>query len=391
MAAHLPYFLASFAWNYGLGMTWLAVPLYAHELGLSGAQIGLLFSLPVVFQIGVNLVGGAYVDRLGARRIMLASALLFTVGAAVLHAADGFWTLFAAQLVLGLSRATFWPANWALATELPGDRSVQAGRLNATTSLGQILGNGTCGFVLATAGFGASFVAMGALGLAAWALGLGAPRTPRKPSDGRGLFANYLPLLGMRVLYYAVACAYLSALPFSLSMSFYPLLLQHLGFPEEASGVLLALRALGAIGAGLVVARFVATGPASPWPIIAGLSVAFAVGLMPLVAHWAAIGAFLLAVGVGASLLTIYFQVTVAEVVPADMRGSAMALGSLGYGLSHVSTPLVMGLLADRFGIVAGFYVLGAVALATVGALAVLRQWAFARTRLGKQARQAAP
>jgi len=386
MAAHYPYFLASFAWNYGLGMSWLAVPLFAHHLGLSGAQIGLLFSLPVVFQIGINLVGGAYVDRLGARRIMLASALLFTLGAAVLFAADGFWTLFAAQLVLGLSRATFWPANWALATELPGDRGVQAGRLNATTSLGQILGNGTCGFVLAIAGFSASFVVMGVLGLAAWVLGLGAPLSARKPSDGRGLFANYLPLLGMRVLYYAVVCAYLSALPFSLSMSFYPLLLQHLGFAEEASGVLLALRALGAIGAGLVVARFVATGPGSPWPVIAGLSVAIAVGLMPLVTHWAAVGAFLLAVGMGSSLMTIYFQVTVAELVPAEMRGSAMALGSLGYGVSHFSTPLVMGLLADRFGLVAGFYALGAVALATVVALAVLRQWAFALTRLGKQA-----
>jgi MFS family permease len=379
----LPYFFASFAWNYGLGMIWLAVPLYAHHLGLSGAQIGLLFSLPVVFQVVVNLVGGAYVDRLGARRIMLAASLLSTLGAAALYAADGFWSLFAAQLVLGLSRATFWPANWSLATELPGDRSVQAGRLNATTSFGQIAGNSTCGFVLATAGFGASFILMGALGLVAWTLGLWAPGSTRKHTDGRGLFANYRTLLGMRILYYAVMCAYVSALPFSLSMSFYPLLLQYLGFGEEASGVLLALRALGAICSGLVVARFVATGPDSPWPVIAGLSVGVAVGLMPLVTHWAAVGAFLLAVGVGASLLTIYFQVTVAEVVPADMRGSAMALGSLGYGLSHISTPLIMGLLADRYGLVSGFYVLGAMALATVAVLAVLRQWAFARTKLG--------
>jgi MFS family permease len=386
LPAHLPYFLASFAWNYGLGMTWLAVPLYAHERGLSGAQIGLLFSLPVVFQIAVNLVGGAYVDRLGGRRIMLAASLLFALGAAVLYVADGFWSLFAAQMVLVVSRATFWPANWSLASELPGDRSVQAGRLNATTSFGQILGNGTCGFILATAGFGTSFVVMGAMGLAAWALGLGTPHTPRKDTSGRGLFANYRGLLGMPILYYSVMCAYLSALPFSLSTSFYPLLLQYLGFGEEASGVLLALRALGGIGAGLVVAKFVASGPASPWPVIAGLSVALAVGLMPLVTHWAAIGAFLLVVGVGSSLMTIYFQVTMAEAVPAGMRGSAMALGGLGWGISHFTTPLIMGLLADRYGIVSGFYVLGVLALATVVFLAFLRQWAFAGTNPEKRA-----
>jgi len=365
-------------------MTWLAVPLYAHDRGLSGAQIGLLFSLPVVLQIAVNLVGGAYVDRLGGRRIMLASSLLFALGAAVLYAADGFWSLFAGQLVLVLSRATFWPANWAMASELPGDRGVQAGRLNAITGFGQIFGNGTCGFILATAGFGASFVLMGAMGLAAWALGLYTPHGSRKDTGGRGLFANYRALLGMPILSYAVLCAYLSALPFSLSVSFYPLLLQYLGFGEEVSGVLLALRALGGIGAGLVVAKFVATGPASPWPIIAGLSVAMAVGLMPLVAHWAAIGAFLLAVGVGSSLMTIYFQVTMAEVVPAEMRGSAMALGGMGWGISHFTTPLIMGVLADRYGILSGFYVLGAMALATVVLLGFLRQWAFARTKLGR-------
>ena len=379
---HLSYFLASFAWNYGLGMTWLVVPLYSHAQGLNAAQIGVLFALPVVVQIAVNLVGGAYVDRFGGRRIMLASSLLFALAAAVLHAADGFWTLFAGQLVLVFSRATFWPANWSMASELPGDRGVQAGRLNAITSFGQILGNGTSGFILATAGFGASFAVMGVLGLAAWALGLGTPRVARRDAAGRGLFSNYGALARMPILYYAIMCAYLSALPFSLSMSFYPLLLQHLGYGAEASGVLLALRAVGGIGAGLLVARFVHTGPASPWPVVAGVAVAAAVGLMPLVEHWGAIGAFLFAVGVGSTLMTIYFQVTIAEVVPSEMRGSAMALGGLGWGISHFTTPLIMGLLAERYGLVAGFYVLGAMALATAGIVGWLRHWAFARTRL---------
>ena len=34
------FFLASLGWNFGLGMTWLAVPLYASAQGLSNAEIG---------------------------------------------------------------------------------------------------------------------------------------------------------------------------------------------------------------------------------------------------------------------------------------------------------------------------------------------------------------
>ena len=382
MFAHLPYLLASFTWNYGLGMTWLVVPLYAASLGLSGAEIGILFSAPSVAQLAINLVGGAYVDRFGGKRVMLASSVLLASGAAAMPFATGFWSLFAVQSVLVLARAAFWPANWSIAAELPGERGVQIGRLNAVTNLGQILGNGSCGFILALAGFTVTFLVLAGFGVAALLLGLGTPQRPRKDAPSTGLFDNYIVLLRMPVLYYGVLCAYLSALPFSLTMSFYPLLLQHIGFGAEASGVLLALRAVGGIIAGLIVARFVHTGPASPWPVIAGAFVAIAVGLQPLVSHWAAVGAFLLALGVGSSMMTIYFQVTLSEVVESEMRGSAMALGGLGWGLSHLSTPLVMGFLADRYGIVAGFYVLGAVSLCVVGLLAYLKRWAFAQTKL---------
>jgi MFS family permease len=379
---HLPFFLASFTWNYALGMTWLAVPLYAASKGLSGAELGVLFSLPAVLQLAINLLGGAYVDRVGGKRIMLASCVLMAVGAAAMNFAWDFATLFGAQMVLVLARATFWPANWSIAAELPGDRGVQAGRLNAVSSAGQILGNGCCGFVLALGGFQLGFGALVALAVAALLIGLGVPAGPRREATGSGLFHNYGVLVRMPVLLYGGLCAYLGALPFSLSMSFYPLLLQHLGFGEEASGLLLALRALGGIVSGLALARFVHTGPVSPWPLIAGACVAAGVGVQPLVSHWAMVGIFMFALGVGSGLITVFFQVTMAELVEPRMLGSAMALGGVGWGVSHLTTPLIMGFLADRYGIAAGFYVLGVISLAVVGVVALLRTWAFSRTRL---------
>ena len=380
--ANLPFFLASFTWNYALGMTWLAVPLFAHSKGLSGAELGILFSLPAVLQLAITLVGGAYVDRVGGRRIMLASSVLLAAGAAAMPFAWDFASIFAAQLILVLARATFWPANWAIASELPGDHGVQAGRLNAVSSAGQILGNGSCGFVLAFGGFPVTFGVLAGLAIAALLLGLRLPGRARANPSGQSLFGNYRVLIRMPVLLYGVMCAYLSALPFSLSLSFYPILLQYLGFGEEASGVLLALRAVGGIGAGLLVARFVHTGPGSLWPVVSGAFVAAGVGLQPLFSHWAAVGTLMLALGVGSGLMTIYFQVTLAELVNPEMRGSAMALGGVGWGVSHITTPLVMGLMADRYGIPSGFYVLGAASLVVVGLVAVLRNWAFARTRL---------
>jgi len=373
------FFVASLAWNLGLGITWLAIPLYAHHQGLSNAEIGALFAFPVLAQAPINLLGGAYTDRIGGRRILLGSSTATIAAGLWLMFAHGFWMLLVGQLVLVISRACFWPATWAMATELPGARGVQLGRLNAVTNFGQIVGTAVCGFLLAAAGFTLTFAAMAATGAIALAAGLGTQAQPRKPPPERHVLAAYLPLLRERIIAYTVMCAYLSALPFSLTMSFYPVLLANYGHGEEASGILLALRALGSIGASLLVGKFVRTGPQTLWPVVCGVAVAASVGLLPLVNHVVPIGFWLLVVGAGTAAMTLYFQVTISEASKPEERGSALALGGLGWSVSHLSTPLLMGFLADRFGIVTGFYVLGCFALACALAIACLRHWAFRR------------
>ena len=363
-------------------MTYVVVPLYAHAQGLSGVEIGFLFSLPVFFQVVFNLIGGAYTDRIGGRTIMLAACVLLGLGALEFVFARGFWTLFAGQVLFVLARAAFWPATWALASELPGPRSLQLGRLNALTNTGQIAGTVSAGFILAMAGFTASFLTLAAMGFLSLVAGLPAKQLPRKPVEpGRSVFANYALLLKRPVVWYTVTCAYLSALPFSLSMSFYPLLLKDFGYESQASGILIALRAVGSIAAGLVAARFVKTGAASLSPVVAGVSVALSVGLLPVINHSLAIAVLMLVVGLGSGIMTLYFQVTMSDFTAPGERGSALALGGLGWGFSHLTTPLAMGYLADHIGLVPGFYVLGAFALAWTAMLALLRPWAFAHAK----------
>jgi MFS family permease len=333
----------------------------------------------VFAQVALNLLGGAYTDRIGGRRIMLASCWASVAAGLWFMVAEGFWMLMVGQALLILSRATFWPATWAMASELPGSRSIELGRLNAVTNAGQIAGSSLCGVLLAAAGYDATFGVMAATGLIAFFFGLGTRAAPRKVAPAqRHVLAGYWPLLRRRIVHYSILCAYLSALPFSLSISFYPLLLARFGYGEETSGVLIALRAVGAIGAGLVAARFVRTGPQTLWPVGCGVLVAAAVGLMPAVNHLVPIGLWLLVMGLGSGAMTLYFQITMAEASGAHERGSVMALGGLGWSLSHFTTPLLMGFLADRYGLVGGFYILGALALSVAILVGFMRRWAFA-------------
>jgi fucose permease len=47
--------------------------------------------------------------------------------------------------------------------------------------------------------------------------------------------------------------------------------------------------------------------------------------------------------------------------------------------VSHMSTPLIMGFLADRYGIVEAFYASGILALICAVAIGFMRPWAFRR------------
>src|SRR3982074_2992638 len=186
-------------------MTWLAVPLYAHAEGLSNAEIGALFAAPVLAQVPLNLAGGAYTDRIGGRRIMLGSCWAAVVAGVWLMFAHGFWMLMLGQLALVLSRAAFWPATWAMASELPGARGIQLGRLNAATNVGQIAGTALCGVLLAAAGFAATFAALAAVGVAAFLGALGTHASaPRHAQAGRNPLAAYGPLLRKPIIRYSM-------------------------------------------------------------------------------------------------------------------------------------------------------------------------------------------
>ena len=379
-ASVLPFFLSSFAWNFALGMTYPLVPLYAHQLGMSGVGIGTLVALPVVVQISFNLIGGAYTDRAGGRSLMLASFVLTAGAGSVFFFAGGFWLLLLAQLLMVMSRAMYWPASWTLGSEMPGGRSLQMGRLNAITNVGQIAGMAGAGIFLLWFGFGPSFLVLAATGALAFVLGYRLPEKRNNPGrKPRRLFSGYAQLIRLRVFPFAIMCAYISALPFSLSFSFYPILFVEYGYASDATGSMLALRGIGSALAGLVIARYLDYSAKLAVPLACAIATALSVGLIASTREAWIIGLLMVAVGLASGIMTLFFQMLISEISTVDNRGSALALGGLGWGLSHFSTPLAMGYLKDHLGILPAFYILGGFAFVWGLALIPMHRWAFAK------------
>jgi MFS family permease len=374
-----PFFAANFAWNFALGMTYMLVPLYARSQGLSGTGIGILLGIPVFVQMGLNLIGGALTDRIGGYRMAVGACLATGLGGAIYLFATSFAGMLAAQLVLAVGRAMFWPASWSLGTQLPGGEvGKRMGRLNSTGSAGQILGTTGAGVLLGGAGFAAGFGVYVLAALVAFVLMLRFRAPPRPSAVPQPVFTTYRALLSKRTMYFAMLCAYLSAIPFSLSQSFFPILFVDGGYSSDAAGTVVALRALGSIAAGLAIGRFVREVARYGVPMAAGLLTCGSVAVMPLCVDepWLA-GLFMLALGLGSGVMTIYFQVLVASLSQASQRGSAVALGAFGFSLSHLSTPVLMGTLQDTVGIGNAFHAIGLLGCVVTLCLVPAHRWAF--------------
>lgn len=386
-----PFFAANFAWNFGLGMTYMLVPLYALAQGLSGVAIGTLLAIPVFIQVGLNLLGGAYTDRIGGHRMALASCFATAAGGVIYLFVSTFTGMLIAQMALAMGRAMFWPASWALGTQLPGGEvGKRMGRLNSTASAGQITGTAGAGVIIAAWGYLAGFAVFIAGAAIAFAMLLAFRAPPRPTGAPAPILATYRALLSKRSIYFAMACAYLSAVPFSLSQSFFPILFVDAGYSSDSAGTIVALRALGAIAAGLVIGRFVRDVRRYRVPVIAGLVTGASIVLVPLFTTepWL-VACFMLGLGLGGGVMTIYFQVLVAEVSSTTQRGSAVALGAFGFSISHLSTPLIMGALKDAYGIAIAFNAIGIIACLWALALIPVHRWAFAEGESSRSAPKA--
>jgi predicted MFS family arabinose efflux permease len=352
-----PFFASTFVWNLALGMSHVLIPLYAYHLGYSGVAIGTLVSAPVVAQLAFNLVGGVWTDRIGGKRLALASSAMLGVSGIVYASASSFAVLLFAQLCIILSRSIYWPATWSLGSQLPGDRSAQMGRLNSITSAGQIVGTAAAGLAIVHLGYRAGFLVLaffGGIVAAALMAAFAAPHH-RRPAEAQPILATYRALARRPSIWLGLATAYLAGLPFSLSFSFYPILLVAEGFSSDEAGWMIALRALGSVCAGVTAARCVRKVTERSIPV----------------------SAFLFAVGLASGVLTLYFQLLASEISTADTRGSTLAIAGLGWGLSHLSTPVIMGALSDAYGIHNAFFLFGALAVALALCLAPLHAWAF--------------
>ncbi len=139
-----------------IALPWLALVLTGDALAL-----GAVLALMAVPRAVLMLVGGAYVDRLSPRLVMVGSnavrlLAVAALGLIVLQGSAAMWMVYAFALVFGIADAFFYPAQTAMVPELvAGEQLQQAnGIVQGTAQLALLIGPAAAGIAIAALGGG---------------------------------------------------------------------------------------------------------------------------------------------------------------------------------------------------------------------------------------------
>ena len=134
-------------------MVSFAMPLYAAALGLSLAQIGVLISVRTIFVLPFKPIAGWLADRVGTRKVYLASITARTLSALVLFFAGDFWSLMAVRLLQGASSAGRDVVSLGvIAREAQSRVGSRFGWYSSAKHIGNLAGAGAAGLLIAAFG-----------------------------------------------------------------------------------------------------------------------------------------------------------------------------------------------------------------------------------------------
>jgi predicted MFS family arabinose efflux permease len=370
--ADLAYFTAA-------GVAIYTLPLYVTgPVGSDTGGAGLAFGAFAISALVLRPFAGRLSDSRGRRPLLVGGAALCAVAMLLTALVDSLALVVGLRLVLGVAEAAFFVASFAALADLaPPSRMGEALSYNSLgLYLGLALGPPLGEVLVETISYAAAWYGAAVLSLIALvvAMGIGETRTPRSSADPPARLIHWKavpPAIGFFTSLAAIggflAFASLQASAVGLPSTSIPLFVY---------GVVVVV---GRIAFAKIPDRL----PSLP---LGAAALALIAGGLTVTAAWTApvgmvAGAVLLALGVTFST-PAFFAAVFATAAPSE-RGAASGTVSAFLDLGLGGGPILLGVVAEAFGIPSAFGVAAAVALAgciwTIGLAQLWSRRALAR------------
>ncbi|WP_245155873.1 MFS transporter [Nocardioides sp. 503] len=326
---------------------------------LTLVQVGGAISLASLVALPAGPLIGSVVDRVGAKRVLLAGNALQAVGFAAYLVADSFAVVTLWTVVVTVGRTAFWGSfgNIVAAISAPGEREKWFGFLGALRNVGFAVGGLVAGAAITIgtpSAYAAVVVANAASYAVALALLLAVPATHRGTavSAEPGSWAVVLRDRPYRVLFWGQLAYSTSMMALNFALPVYAT--EVLGLAGWVTGAIFTLNTIMVgFGQGLVVRGL--TGRVR-WRVLMAANATFAASFVVLLGASrlsAVLATVVVLVGsvvytVGELLGGPVHGALSAEAAPEHLRGRYLSLIQLAWNGSGAVAPVGIAWLLDR-------------------------------------------
>ena len=371
----------------------LIVTLLAVQLTKSEFLIGLIVGSRYFLTLALSIHGGALMDRLGTRRVMIAFALVAAVApllfplALLLPFGAAIILIILLQMLAGVSDAMVWVGAQALSGHIMKGHRLYVGRMTAIVRLGAFFGPIIFGYIWDQTGVTTTFVLMAlwsALGF--WCV-LKIPPTSQEeiiPKNAKLNLSDIIPRMNDYITAFRLIAIPAVALILLVTMvrigatgiqsSFYVVFLRDIEISAAMIGVLIGIAQLLA-SVGSLSASSIARMIHPHWLVIyAVFMTVITIAITPVLVFGAPmwLTLLLLATIIGVRGLCL----GISQPMEISILGQAVATTEQGVGaglrttvnrLASSVVPPLMGAVAEFVGIRNSFFIMGALLLIILG------------------------
>ena len=374
-------------------MGWVIVPVWLLLQGVPDWLIGITIGCRHIGPMLLAIHGGAVIDRMGARRVMMFLAVIGSVTPFLYPITPFIWAIIILQLVTGLVDSLGWVGAQTLVSKVMKGDATYTGRMSFCTRLGLLIGPAISGVAWDHLGPWGGF---GLIGF--WSAGIlfsvfllpadidhhpASDTSERDKGLSMGIltprlsdYVTAFKLLALPTICFVMAMSLLRHLGGGIQSSFYGVHLKDIGISATTIGLLISVNgAFGLIGS-------LSAAPLQRYFRPHILLLFLVIGSIVFVAITPLLGdqviALVLASGVRgwAMAASLVFLISmIARYTPTDMQGKAMGLRVTLNQMTWFAVPIVMGFVAEIFGREISFYVIGVAAITLVALMGLWAGW----------------
>jgi MFS family permease len=341
------------------------LPIFTGYLGADPSGVGFIASVSAFTGVLISVPAGILADRLGKRRMLVFSAIIFSTAPFLYLFVTNIWQLALIRLYHGLATAIFIPVSMAMVSDIfKKERGEKIGWFSTSTLLGRFLaplvGGGIIGALVFSPGisYKVVYLVCGIAGIITLLLSFKIPYTAEIQKEARSwqeTFRVFRTVVSNRgiVITSAVEAAILFA--YGTFETFLPLYSLKIGLSAYEVGIFLSSQVITLAIMKPLMGKFSDRHGREAQIFFGALTGSLCIGSFSLFNSFIPLLFLSILFGFSLSVVTSATSAFIADLSVAEGRGSAMGiLGSI-MDIGHTTGPLVSGIIAAYFGISKSF------------------------------------